>query len=409
MASRNGTEPRVLIVSQHPYPEDTTLQRNVGALLSSGVAVDLVCVTWGPRKPPPHVRLHAICIEHKRSHAWWYPLHFIAFFAWAFFMVSLLAVRNRYQAVEVDNLPDFLAFTTIVPRLRRTRIVLYLRELMPELTMARLRRDRGSAVVRLARWLERAATGWSDRVVTVSNTCRRLVEQRSVNPRKITVVPNSHPLASFPPRRPAQPPFIVLQTTLIERYGVDVAIRALAQLHPTWPDLTLEIIGDGEQRQQLIELADRLGLSQHVRFSPGWLVWSRAMQTVSGATLGIVPIVADGYGELMLPNKILEFAMLEIPAAASRLPGLQEHFPEDAVAYFEPGDAAGLAAQLHRLLADPQAARRQALRARQAAAPLAWESALPRYLEALGLEPYPAARVASGATSASPPAQTPGR
>jgi glycosyltransferase involved in cell wall biosynthesis len=363
-----------------------TLHRNVAELLSRGVSVDLVCLTWGRPSPPAGVRVYPIRIKPRRSHALWYPLHYLVFFGWALLAVSALTLRRRYDAVQVDTLPDFLVFATVVPRLRGMRIVLYVMELMPELTMARLRVDKRALLVRLATRLERAATSWATRVIAVSNTVSRIVVGRGLDAAKVTVVANSHPVGEFPAReQPAQPPFLVLQTTLIERYGVAVAIQALALLHEEWPDLTLHVIGDGEERPNLLRLAQGLGLSTHVIMSAGFLPWRETMERVRRATLGIVPILADGYGELVLSNKILEFAALEVPAVCSRLRGFEEHFPDDAVAYFMPGDAAGLAAKARRLLRNPEEARQQAQRARLAVADLAWESASGAYLEALGV------------------------
>jgi glycosyltransferase involved in cell wall biosynthesis len=307
------------------------------------------------------------------------------FFLWALVVVSVLSLFRRYDVIEVDNTPDFLVFATVLARLRRTRIVLFALELMPELTAARLRLDPQAFPVRLATSLERAAVAWVDHVITVSEPCRRILVGRGLASDKVTVVPNSHPVADLGPSRPLEPPFLVIQTTLIERYGVHVAIEGLAQLTSEWPELTLRILGQGESEPMLVELTKRLELQDRVLFSHGYLPWRPMMDQVRQATLGIVPMLADGYGDLCLPNKVLEFVALGIPVVSSRLPAIEEHFTEDCLAYFDPGDAAGLAAQVRRLLADPSAARRQASLARAAMTDLTWETVAGRYHDALGL------------------------
>src|SRR5207302_358143 len=161
--------------------------------------------------------------------------------------------------------------------------------------------------------------------------------------------------------------------------------QAFAELHQERPDLTLEILGEGEAQSSLVDLVDRLGLWNHVLFSGRYLPWYEMIDRVRQTTIGIVPILADGYGDLVLPNKVLEFASLGVPAVCARLPSIEEHFPADTLAYFEPGDAAGLAAQVRRLLRDREAAAQQARRARDAMEDLGWESASRRYLRALGL------------------------
>jgi glycosyltransferase involved in cell wall biosynthesis len=313
-------------------------------------------------------------------------VHYASFFVWALVAASMLALRRRYDAVEVDNTPDFLVFTAVVARLRHMRIVLFSMELMPELTAARLRVGPRALPVRIATRLERAAIAWADHVITVSEPCRRILLGRGLTDRKLSVVPNSHGTANLEPARPASPPFLVIQTTLIERYGVRIAIEAMAELADQFPELTLEILGEGEGEAALIELTTRLGITDRVHFSHHYLPWPQMIDRVRQATLGIVPMLADGYGDLCVPHKVLELAAIGVPAVCSRLAAIEEYFPPDALAYFEPGDVGGLAAQVRRLLADPVAAGRQAARARDSMDALSWDAAAGRYLAALGLD-----------------------
>src|ERR1700687_859020 len=407
---RNAGSPRrVLMVSQHKYGEHPTLSRNVAELLLQGVVIDLICITprfsYGGLHPAhPGLRVYGLPITLRRHPAFWYLLQYMAFFVWALVVVSGLALRHRYDVVQVDTTPDFLVFSALLPRLRRMRVVLFSMELMPELTAARLRKGPRALLVRVTAGVERAATSWSDHAITVSDRCRRIMAERGLDVGKVTVVPTSPPVAGLPPACPASPPFLVVQTTLIERYGVHVAIQALAELRDEWPDLTLEVLGEGGALVSLVNLADQLGISDRVVFSGRYLPWREMIDRVRQATVGIVPILADGYGDLLLPNKVLELASLGVPAVCSRLPSIEEHFPPDSLAYFAPGDAAGLAAQLRHLLGDPPAGRQQALRAREAIADLEWASASRSYLRALGVtadgEPAIAVHPASSPLSA---------
>jgi glycosyltransferase involved in cell wall biosynthesis len=390
---------RVLIVSQHPFPGHPTLDRNVNLLLDSGVQVDVVAQNspsplrggLGRGYPTrPAVRLYTMRQVQRRTPAFWYAIQYLTFLCWAFAVVSYLALRTRYDVVQVDTMPDMLVFATAVPRLRRIPIVLYVFDLMPEMTMERLGVGEQDRRVRLVARLEQAAAHWADRVITVSELFRRALAGRGLDPRSVTLVANSHPMIGFPRREPPTSPLLVMQTSLIERYGVDVAVRALPLLVPRWPDIKLRVIGRGGQLETLIHLAESLGVSDRVSFSGALLPWREAMNEVRQATVGIVAIRSESYGDLILPNKVLEMVALEVPVVCSRVRGIREHFPESTLAYFDPGDHLSLATQVARLLANPEEASRQAERAKAAMEPLTWEQASQRYVEALGVVDRPA-------------------
>jgi glycosyltransferase involved in cell wall biosynthesis len=380
------TARRVLLVSQHAYPDAPLLRRNVEHLVAQGVQLDLVCMR--PAKPLPStallpgMRIIALPVSHRRSHWLNYIVEFASFFLLAFPIVSVLGLRRRYDTVQIDNLPDFLPLVAIVPRLRGARVVFYMYDMFPELAMTRLGLPSNHPFIRLARHVERWAVQWVDHAVVVTDLFRRVLVGRGIDPSKISVVYNTQPL-TVAMRKPAiGSPRLVTHATLVERYGVQVAIRALPHLREAWPGLTYEVLGRGEYLPALERLATEVGVRDLVTFG-GFLPWAEAMERISSATLGIVPVIADGFGEFILPMKLLEYVGIGIPVVCARLPGIEEHFDAESLAFFTPGDSEGMAQQIDRLLKDPVAAQRQAARATQALESLRWETVAPRYLAAL--------------------------
>jgi len=387
--------PRVLMVSpQHPYPFDPLVSRNVAHLLAKGVRVDLISrvgsdVPSQGSSEHPSLRVYPIRMKHRRTPPFWYALEYAALFLLALPRVCVLALLRRYDAVQVDHPPDFLVFAAWLPRLLGTRVVFYMQELLPEMAADRLGLPEGHWLIRCLGWLERMATGWADGVITVSEPCRRILVARGVPVEKISILPNTQPAGPVPARIPPRSPVLITHGTLLERYGVQIAIQAMAELQADWPELTLLVLGEGEYRSKLVELAARLRVSRQVIFR-GFVPGSEATEEIRRATLGIVPVMGYGYGRLLSPTKLFAYVQQVIPVVCSRTPTIEENFPPDTLAYFTPGDARGLAAQVDWLLRHPERAQEQAGRASEALRHrLSWERVSPRYLDALGIGERP--------------------
>jgi glycosyltransferase involved in cell wall biosynthesis len=106
---------------------------------------------------------------------------------------------------------------------------------------------------------------------------------------------------------------------------VQVAIAALAELRRKRPDLP-EVLGEGEYRPQLEALVGRLGHEEVVDFR-GFLPWEDAIAHVRRASVGVVSVIADGYGDLLLPNKLFDYVTQGVPVACARLSAIADHPP----------------------------------------------------------------------------------
>jgi glycosyltransferase involved in cell wall biosynthesis len=330
------------------------------------------------------LRVYRIPLNHRRSAPLRYVFEYLAFLAAATPLSWWLSMRRRYSVVQVDTLPDILVFAALVGRWRGARVVLNMLEFTPEMVASRLNVDSNHPIVRFAAWLEAMAARVADHVIVPSVVCSRILQSRRVPAAKISVIPNIVEIQPAGPSAEPGAPMLITHGSLVRRYGVQVAIRALADLRREWTDLTLTVLGEGEYKPELVELARELGIAEAVRFQD-FLPWPDAMAEVRKATLGLVPVIADGYGELMLPTKLFEYVTHGIPVVSSRLPAIAEYFPPDAVAYCTPGDALSLAAQVDMLLQDPARRRQQANRAGEVVKGLGWGPMSERYLAALGL------------------------
>lgn len=147
-----------------------------------------------------------------------------------------------------------------------------------------------------------------------------------------------------------EPPWRILAVgRLSPEKGFDLALRGLAELRRARSDLEWELtlVGDGVEASSLRRLAERLRISDRVRF-PGALPFDRVREQFAAAHVVVMPGVQEGW-----PKTIAEaWAHGAVPVAAAA--GLVPEIVGEAGLVFDPSPA-GLASALDRILSDPPA------------------------------------------------------
>ena len=108
---------------------------------------------------------------------------------------------------------------------------------------------------------------------------------------------------------------IVFIGHLIDFRGVDLAIRALPLIRGKNPNIKLEIIGIGEELENLKRLANEIAVSSHVNFY-GWLDQKEANFIVSKGSIGLATyntLITDEKIKNADPGKIKYYLGLGLP------------------------------------------------------------------------------------------------
>ncbi len=361
----------MVVHAQYPLGE-TRVQREAMALLDAGHEVDVVCLRErgeAPREVVDGVTVHRLPVRrHRGVGAAGQLLEYLAFALLAAVRLVPLHRRRRYGVVQVHNLPDFLVFAALWPKLRGARVILDIHDLMPELFAGRAEVTVDDPRVRPLRWQEQLSCRFADHVVTVTEHWRETLIERGVPARKVGVVMNLADSRLFDPQRPDLPArpadderFEVLyHGTFTHRYGVDLIVRAAHELRDDLPGLHVSLVGAGETRDELVALVGELGLDGRVSVSDTMRPAEALPAIIAAADVGVVPNRSNTFTDGILPTKLLEYVAMGLPVVASRTPGVAAYFGDDAVEFFPPGDHRALADALRRLHADP--ARRAELR-----------------------------------------------
>jgi glycosyltransferase involved in cell wall biosynthesis len=215
---------------------------------------------------------------------------------------------------------------------------------------------------RLGRWLNRATTA------TIANCAAAraaLLAAEGPAPESVVVLENGVDLDRFlaVPRLVDWTPAVPLLgavANLRPVKGLDVLVRALAQVRKTHPAAVCRIAGDGESRGDLKRLADALGVSKALQLAGS----VEDIATFLGRLdVAVLPSRAEG-----MSNALLEYMAAGRPIVATAV-GANSELIVDGIhgLLVPPDDDAALATAIHRLLVDRQYAQRLGDAARQRA------------------------------------------
>ncbi|NPA90649.1 MAG: glycosyltransferase family 4 protein [Chloroflexi bacterium] len=147
------------------------------------------------------------------------------------------------------------------------------------------------------------------------HTAGRLQKLGMPNP--VVIYPGADPERFYPPPIPLPPPFTLLSVgRLVPRKGIDVALRVVARLRGTYPDIRYRVAGRGPERRALQHLAETLGLEDHVTFLGG-VPADELPDLYREAHLFLLPLREEEQ-----TNSIEGFGMVFLDAAATAVPSI---------------------------------------------------------------------------------------
>lgn len=146
-------------------------------------------------------------------------------------------------------------------------------------------------------------------LLPISNLWKKRLIAYGANPKKIQVHHMGIDLNKFiytPPKRISSNVNSVLVGRLTEKKGIDIAINSIKLLLDEGIKVHLTIIGDGEDRERLINLTYELGVSNQVRFL-GWCTQSELQEYISNADMILQPSRTAKTGDMEgIPVSLME-------------------------------------------------------------------------------------------------------
>ncbi|WYL96440.1 MAG: colanic acid biosynthesis glycosyltransferase WcaL [Gloeotrichia echinulata IR180] len=142
---------------------------------------------------------------------------------------------------------------------------------------------------------------------------------------------------------------------LVEKKGIEYAIRAVAKIVEIYPNIEYQIIGDGELKEQLEQLITELNIGHIVKLL-GWKQQKEIVEILDKCHIFVAPSVTGKDGNQDAPVNTLKEAMaMGLPVISTRHGGIPELVEDGVSGFLVPErDTEAIATKLSYLITHPE-------------------------------------------------------
>lgn len=394
----------LMLLENNSYPEDLRVRREAQSLVAAGYEVTVI----SPRGRGQSWRK---VIDEVSVYRYNDPSHGNGFFGYlweygyslvgTFYYSLIVFFRKGFDVIHAHNPPDLFVLIAMFYRMAGKRFVFDHHDLSPEMYRARFRSGGNSLVFRVLVFFEKLSFWMADHVIATNESYKKVARDRGKVPEdRITIVRNGPDLnrvkLTEQDSRLRQKASTILGYVGVMGFqdGIDYLLRALRHLVQDLgrTDFYCVLIGKGDARDSLIQLASELELDDHVWFT-GSIPDTEMLRYLSTADICVDPDPSNLFNDRSTMIKMMEYMALAKPIVAF---DLTEHrvTAEDAALYAQPNDELDFARQVASLMDDPERCDEMGrFGKRRAETVLAWpfqEQNLLNVYRQLGCRPTPA-------------------
>lgn len=231
-------------------------------------------------------------------------------------------------------MPDFLVFSALIPKILGAKVILDIHDLMPELYAVKFNNQ---YFIQILLFIQKMSCKFADKILTVTSLWKKSLLKTGISSKKCNVLMNTPDEMIFKPINnvgKSNTHFnIVYHGTIVYRYGVDIAIKALKVLKKQIPEVKLNIIGEGDELEELTELTESLSLEDDIYFSKSFMPVEALPGIIAKMNVSVVPNRADHFTDKVSNSKLLEYVAMNTPVIASRTSGIKYYFNDSMVMF----------------------------------------------------------------------------
>lgn len=365
----------ICMVAYTIYKTDARVRREAETLARHGYRVRFITLAEKKKAQTYHfngVDVYEINMhKYNKKNPLYYTCMYVTFLFHAMFICSKLTLQGNVDAVHIHNMPDFLVFAAIIPRLLGKKIILDIHDSVPETYSGKFPRM-PQLLYKLLCIEEAVSAAFAHRIICVNHIQMIPLVNRGIKEKKITVLLNVPDHSIFDNQNRIHDtgknePLcnLVYHGTLDKLLGIDFAIKTIAQLIVSNPDIHFHVFGDGKDSDEFITLVNKLQVKNNIHIQKTMYAIHEIPHLLASMHIGVIPNQKTATTEYMLPVKLLEYIALGIPAVAPRLRTIQYYFSSEMLSYYEPGNIDSLSHALLSLYNDKKKRIHQAVCAKK--------------------------------------------
>lgn len=357
-----------ICIIKNGYFDNPRVFRDANTLSSAGYKVDVICLNKGNEKmfeKIENINIYRIPIKHQRGSTLIYFWEYSFFFSLTFILISLFYSLKRYSVVEGINVPDFLVFTAIIPKMFGAKIILAMPEPAPELYIALGKKSR--FIKNILKYMQLLSCKYSDLILPVTGAMKDYLTKQGIPKKKMIVIlnvpddsvfnidtsVNSHTNGTFN---------LIYSGSILKRFGLGTVISSFPYLINEIPNIKLDVYGTGEFTSEAEALVQELNLESYIKFH-GFINFKSVPEVIKNTNVCLVPILKNDYSELVQTHKMYEAISCKKPVVITRINSFIECFDETQLSFFESENSEDLADKIIKLYRNPDKSMEMAERA----------------------------------------------
>jgi glycosyltransferase involved in cell wall biosynthesis len=348
------------MISYSYYEQDPRVIREAEAALEGGFDVDFLDL----RKDgsPPSQVIRGVNVYHLNEGKYrgkghlQYLIAYLRFFLKCLGMATKLFFKRNYVAIHVNNMPDFLVFATLVPKLFGTKVILDIHDPMPDTFATKFRLGKNGFLYYLLLLQERLSAAYCDQVITVHDPVKDgILVKHGMPPGSIEVIANFADDQLFSARQSFSVDHnikLVFHGTILERSGLRTLIEGVAGARHK-NRISLKIIGEGDFSQTLTQLIRSSGLEGIVDFDNHSYPVHSIPEQIADCNVGVIPLRISPMSNYALPLKLVEYICLGLPVISVRSAAISYYLKESDCIFFDWDNPQSLSLALDNIAENP--------------------------------------------------------